>query len=239
MLPKSPLLALVALLALGNTAAHAQNLLEDGSFDAATSGGQTSNSAWSLIAEFAGTIPGSSAQFQENFGGNDIADPRNGVWFKAFVDDEGGSVNATLSQWLVAGAGGSYSLTFDAKREAHFAAGSWIVSLSSSGTGGTDWIDLLAAAPADGTWNMFSLSLAGVSAGDILTVSAEMVDGVRAAINPQSAFVDNFDLEARSVPEPESVGLAALALLALLGVRRRRGRGTASDASARHCRPES
>lgn len=61
----------------------------------------------------------------------------------------------------------------------------------------------------------------------MLTVSAEMLDGARSQMNPQSAFVDNFVLEARSVPEPQSAGLAVVGLVALLGLRRFRPQRTA------------
>lgn len=103
-----------------------------------------------LILIWAATPPALAQNLLQD-GSCDVAAPKHGVWFKSFVDDAGGTVNATLSQWLVAAAGGSYSLVFDAKREANFTAASWIVSLTSSGTGGTDWIDLLTTAPSDGS----------------------------------------------------------------------------------------
>lgn len=97
-------------------------------------------------------------------------------------------------------------------------ADEFFVSLGSSGTGGVATVDLLTAAIPDGNLGgaaslnaggtPFTLSLSGVTAGDILTVTAEMTGGTDSQIpGGQSAFVDSFSL----VPEPTSALLALLA----------------------------
>lgn len=195
------------------------NLLDDGSFDLATTGTQTSNSNWVLSVNFPDGI-NPSAQFQQSsFASNDSGAPETGVWFKSFEGTQGDGdafADATLSQSIVVGPAGDYTLSFDAKRELHFTAGTWSVTLDSSESG-TDSINLLVAAPNDGTWQTYQLTLFGVAAGETLVVSAQMLTGENAlGGNPQSAFVDNFVL----VPEPTS--LALLGLGGLILARRRR-----------------
>lgn len=206
------------------------NLLDDGGFSLATSGSTTSNSAWSLVVN----MPDGSdraAQFQTGFananntgvGGSEAPGTGAGVWFRSFEGNQGGSgeplAQATLSQSVVAPYSGDFTLNFVAGREVNFTAAAYDVALSSSGTGGTGVIDLLTASIPDGNLGggaspnpggtPFSLSLTGVTAGDLLTVTARVVDGMDSQIpGGQSGFIDSFSL----VPEPTT------ALLALLGV---------------------
>ena len=231
----------ISCVAVLGTVAHAQcgvlgaECLVDGDFRLATPGGQTSNSTWSLNVDFPdGT--GSAAQFQGGFGDADnVANPGGtGVWFKTFEGMQAAGdppANATLSQSTPPVlAGGAYKLDFVAGRETNFTAESFSVTLSSSGTGGSTSIDLLnapmilgniggAASPALGG-NPFSLLLGGVSAGDVLTVTGAMVNGVVAPVNPQSGFLDSFSLT--RVPEPASAVLGLIAMLGLFGLVRRR-----------------
>jgi hypothetical protein len=211
-----------AVLTLAVCAASAQaSLLDDGSFDLATTGTQTSNSAWVLTANFPDPVTptDASVQFQDApWASNDPGPPEHGVWLRSFTGKPGGPLaQADLVQSVVV-AGGDFSLSFDARRELNFLARGWSVDLSSSGTGGSDSIDLLATAPNDGSWNTYNLALSGVSAGDTLTVRATMVDGMDALANPQSAMWDNFVL----VPEPTALVGAGIGLLGLLILRRRR-----------------
>lgn len=202
------------------------NLLDDPGFEAATPGGQTSNSNWSLNVNFPDTEPPSptegSAQFQEAaWASNPNGTSGKGVWFKAFKGDPdpGIGADADLSQSVVATVSGDYSLSFYARKETNFTASVWDATVSSDGTGGSASLDLLTAAPADGSWNQYFLSLTGVTAGDTLSVSVVMDNGVDAMANPQSAFVDDFDLHA--IPEPASFALLGLGSLGML-LRRRR-----------------
>lgn len=200
-------------------AASAQaNLLDDGSFDLATGDSQTSNSAWVLNSNNPdpGTPTDEAAQFQAAaWASNDAGAPEVGVWFRAFTGKTAGPLaQADISQSVNAPSDGDYVLSFDARRETFFSVASWSVDLNGAS------VDLLSAAPADGSWNTFSVVLSGVTAGDALTVTGAMVDGIDALANPQSAFLDNFDLQL--VPEPTSVALAGIGLLGLLAVRRKR-----------------
>lgn len=213
-------------------------LLDDGGFSAATSGSTTSNSAWSLTVN----MPDGSdraAQFQTGFananntgvGGTEAPGTGAGIWLRSFEGNQGGSgeplAQATLTQSVVAPYSGDYKLNFVAGREVNFTAARFDVSLSSSGTGGSGVIDLITAAIPDGNLGggaspnpggtPFEISLTGVTAGDLLTVTASMVDGADSQIpGGQSGFLDSFSL----VPEPTSAVLAGLAAIGLAARRR-------------------
>lgn len=210
-------------------------LLDDGNLSLADSGAQTSNSDWSLVVNFPDGSD-DAAQFQTGFanaqntgaGGTEAPGTGTGIWFKSFEGNQSPGdllAQATLSQAVVAPFSGDYKLNFVAGRETNFTAAEFFVELASSGTGGTATIDLLTAsipngnlggaASANAGGTPFSLALVGVTAGDTLTVTAAMVDGQDAGINPQSAFIDSFEL----IPEPTS---ALIALAGLLGVAARR-----------------
>ncbi len=218
---------------LATTSAHAF-LLDDGNLSLATSGGLVSNSDWVLTAN---APDGSSlgAQFQTGFanaqnsgvGGPEAPGTGTGVWFRSFEGNQGGSgeplADATLTQSVIAPASGDYTLSFVAGREVNFMASSFGVTLSSSGTGGSDSVDLITAVIPDGNLGgaasgnpggtPFSLTLLGVTAGDTLTVDGSMVGGTDSLIpGGQSAFLDSF----RLVPEPSSAALLGVAGLALL-----------------------
>ncbi len=202
-----------AVLSLAMFAATAQaNLLDDGSFELATDGGQVSNSAWSIAG------PAGSAIFSASPWA--AKDGTTGVWFQSF-----NSLDGTLSQSVVAPKSGNYDLFFWAAREPNHLTTSSPATLSSSGTGGSTSVDLFTATfndalnMGDGGGTKFSLSLAGVTAGDILTVSVSTIGALSNPGASESLMVDNFFLQ---VPEPASFGLAGLGLIGLLGLRRKR-----------------
>ncbi len=166
------------------------SLLNDGSFESATPNSQTSNSNWTLT-----TDPGNpSAVFQNA----PWASTRGsqGVWFQGFAGSPGNPANTTLTQTITAADAGDYNLTFDANIEVNFSATRFNITLSSSGAGGSDTVDLMTEATAFNSFNEYTLSLTGVSAGDQLTVLVEMVDAaVPAPGASQSVLIDNFVLE--------------------------------------------
>lgn len=212
--------------------ANAQtNLLDDGFLDLASSGTTVSNSDWELIVNTPDdTFP--SAQFQTNWanasntgiGGAQPPGTGTGVWFRSFEGDQGNSgeplAQATLVQTIVAPYSGDYTLEFIAGREANFLAREFFVTFESNGTGGSSTVDLLTAAIPDGnlggaaTGNPggtpFSLTLLGVTAGDMLTVIGQMTDGEDTTIpGGQSAFLDSFFIP-NAIPEPSSAVLGVL-----------------------------
>ena len=218
--------------------AGAQNLLDDGNFSDASSGSTDSNSDWVLSINMPDGVD-RSAQFQTGFanaqntgvGGPESPGTGAGVWFRSFEGNQGGSgeplADATLTQTITAPFDGRYLLDFVAGREVNFTADEFSVSLSSSGTGGSTSIDLIAASIPDGNLGggasmnpggtPFQLELLGVTAGDMLTVTGTLRGGADSQIpGGQSAFLDSF----RLVPEPTSMLLASLAALGLF-VRRR------------------
>ncbi|XAL99565.1 PEP-CTERM sorting domain-containing protein [Phycisphaeraceae bacterium D3-23] len=152
-----------------------------------------------------------------------------GIWYKSFGGLTNGSTltaESILIQSLAAPLDGNYTLTFDAARDVNFLADEWYVALAANTAGGgqQDTIDLLTAPMPAGSFitsgTQFTLSLNSVEAGDTLSVFAVMSGGQDAGTNPQSAFLDNFDLVHTNVPEPGSAALLALGTLAL--TRRRR-----------------
>lgn len=205
------------ILALIGTMAQA-NLLDDPGFETATGGGQTSNSDWTLTVNFPDGSDG-AAQFQEapwaSYPPSDT-----GVWFKPYEGNQSGGgdplADATLSQTVTAAVGGDYALTFFAKIDPNFTADIFEVILSSTGTGGTDTVDLLSVTK-DGAFYQYNLNLLGVTAGDQLTVTGLMDDGTDALLNPQSAFLDEFSLTPRnSVPTPAPLALLGIGLVATM-----------------------
>ena len=213
------------LLAIGLTASVAQaNLLVDGSFEAATGGGITSNSPWVLSANKPNNFD-FSTQFQT--AGFSSSDGLTGIWYKSFTGLGNGSNltgDSILIQSVAAPQDGNYILTFDAAREANFLANEWYVAIVSNTPGGglQDTVDLLTAPIPPGSFGSavtpFALSLNGVQSGNTMSVFAVMTGGRNAGVNPQSAFLDNFNLT--MVPEPTSLVLMGICGLGLL-IRRR------------------
>ena len=187
-----------------------------------------------------------AAQFQTGFanadntgvGGTQPPGTGAGLWFRPFEGNQGGAgqplATATLTQAVAAPSSGDYRLDFVAGIEGivNFTAADFSVSLASSGTGGSGTVDLISeatmgniidgniggAASANPGGTPFSIILTGVTAGDMLTVTGQMTDGMDSGTNPQSGFLDSFSLTV--VPEPAS-GLLILAGLFALTLRRR------------------
>jgi hypothetical protein len=88
---------------------------------------------------------------------------------------------------------------------------------------GTSSIELRADGQSNNAgWRQHLVS--GVSPVGTVTVRARgsMIDGqLNPGVNPQSAFLDDFSLTARPVPEPHAAALGALGLLGWVMIRRR------------------
>ena len=216
------------------------SILSDGNFDLAMSGSHTSNSAWQLISNFPDGAD-RAAQFQTGFanaqntgvGGTQPPGTGTGVWFRSFEGNQGGSgealAQAVLTQSAFAPIGGDYTLDFVAGREINFTARVFSVTLSTNSQSST--IDLLTAAIPDGNLGgaasgnpggtPFSITLPSVSAGELLTVTAVVLDGEDSQIpGGQSGFLDGFVLTP-SVPEPTSALLLSLGMVGVTCRRRR------------------
>jgi glucose/arabinose dehydrogenase len=124
-----------------------QQILDDGSFELAAPGTQSSNSAWTLNAEFDGIEP--AAQFQA---ADWAAESGNiGIWFKGFRGTGANPVDAQVTQVITAPISGDYKLTFTAKVEQNFPSviGGFQVTFSSDGPGGAQMVDLLDSSPRE------------------------------------------------------------------------------------------
>lgn len=215
------------------------SLLQDGNFSLATSGSTDSNSAWTLLTN---TPDGANrgAQFQTGFanaqntgvGGPEPPGTGTGVWFRTFEGNQGNSgeplAQGLITQSVVAPIDGDYTLEFVAGREVNFTARVFEVTLSTGAQ--SDTVDLLAAAIPDGNLGgaasgnpggtPFTLSLSGVTAGDLVTVTGVVLDGEDSMIpGGQSGFLDGFVLTA--IPEPASALLCGLGLAGVMSLRRR------------------
>ena len=205
-------------------------------------------SGWTLNASSPDGVD-LAAQFQTGFananntgaGGTQSPGTGAGLWFRPFEGNQGGSgqplADAVLTQSVVAPTTGDYRLDFVAGIEgiANFTASDFSVALSSSGSGGSASVDLVSAAASvpivDGNiggaasnnkgGTPFTLELFGVTAGDTLTVTGQMIGGEDSGVNPQSGFLDGFVLTV--VPEPSSIVLGLLAVTGIVAVRRRVG----------------
>jgi len=215
------LFTFLAVLSLAVFAGTAQaNLLDDGSFEAATKGGQgPSNSNWEFSNEILGqdfNVPPGDL-YSTDFRQSPYAaqDGIKGFWYPP----EGGIFGRPLADGSVwqdveAPEDGTYHVWFWAMHE-QWHVESAIVSLSSSGGGSASldlWQEDLAGNFPGGTFGcavqgecgkQFHLTLHDVTAGDTLTVRVDGVGGFKDPAGPaaQSWGVDNFNLDT-AYPDP-------------------------------------
>ena len=212
----------------------ADNLLLDPRLDSGTAGGAGlpgTNAFWTLT----NTGNATAAQYEGGFA-NQVNLGGLGVWYRAFLGAAGSGVGSTLTQSVTATTAGAYVLRFQAVVEQNFLADALNATLTKTG-GASVTLDLLSKRVGAGSTYSGggfgqigaatppydprqALSLAGVNAGDTLTVSIEMINGRSSGVNPQSAVIDNFELAL--IPEPSACVLASSGLLGALVLRRRR-----------------
>jgi len=143
------------------------DLLEDPGFELATGGGQASNSAWVLDVNFPDGVTG-AANFQEAPWAARTGDV--GLWFRAFEGNQNPGVDPPAA----------------AKIFQDFGAGGVLLESVS--------LDLNPLSPNDGSWNMYMVSGRAPAGTQTVRAFAEMIGGVDALLNPQSAFLDDMDM---------------------------------------------
>lgn len=195
-------LAALALAAFPPTNAHAQNVVQDGGFEAAATGGH-------------GTIPGVNP-FPASLGDgwavtqgscfvfNDVSNPgfphsgRQGLDLTGFPN-----TTDTVSQTLATAAGKDYTVSF-------FAANDNRASTFSVGFGGQNFVTLV---PANGTgqanYSFFSFDVTASSASTALTFTGSTPNGF-------GILLDDVQVTP-AAPVPEASSLVSTGLLLALG----------------------
>lgn len=149
-----------------------------------------------------------------------------GLWFRSFMGGliQGGSteVDAILTQSVPGNAGENYSLSAWYRYETFYSGGDEFRNTQTilamdflDGMGGllsSVELDVDAVNLNDGVWRQFSV--AGIAPAGTASVQARasFLDGVLQTGNPQSAFVDDFEM----TPEPSSLALIGLGAMALI-----------------------
>ncbi|GJM18352.1 MAG: hypothetical protein DHS20C14_05650 [Phycisphaeraceae bacterium] len=206
---------------------HAQNLLVNGDLELPLGGDVDDITAWTLTESISGIGGFADSASIAGFA-NHTPGGERGLWFKSFAGDFAGAgpVDAVLTQSVLGSAGEHYTLSAWFRYEANYSGADAAqptqtllgIDFLDAGMGvlGTVEIDVDMFQSADNTWRQYFVD--GVAPVDTAFVRAraEMSEGLIAAQNPQSAFVDDFAL----VPAPG--GVLALGLAGLAGVRRSR-----------------
>lgn len=210
----------------------AQNLLVNGDLELPAGGGPNDIDGWTLTEPSVDAMlnPANSADFV-GFA-NHTPGGERGLWLRPFAGGMGDgappTVDAILTQAVMGAAGTEYSLSAWFMYEANYsgldaAVGTRTILAidfldGAMGVISSVELDIDTVQTGDSVWRQFEVM--GVAPGGTAFVQARagMYDGVFAAANPQSAFVDDFFL----IPSPASITLLAGA--GVLGSRRRRSR---------------
>ena len=146
-----------------------------------------------------------------------------GLWFRPFDGGIGGPpVNAILYQDVPAVPGVDYVLSAWFKEEAGYSGQNLLfMHFFDAGDGliGSVSFDVDAAQTNDSVWRQFSVGSVAPAGTAVIRVGANMQDGVFSDMNPQSSFVDDFQLLA--IPAPAGVVDAGMGLTGLAARRRR------------------
>lgn len=148
-----------------------------------------------------------------------------GLWLRSFEGGNGGdepsTVNATLFQDVAASAGVEYEVSAWFRFEANYTSSMTFLSLQFLDIGmnelSTHSIDINMLNANDNIWRQFSVTAVADAGAAFVRVSAGMVDGQVSAINPQSAFIDDFVL----IPAPGGAMLLAAGATGIAARRRR------------------
>lgn len=199
---------------------------------------------WSLVEGPSGANAATFASFA-----NHTPAGERGLWLRSFegglgVDDP---VTAHLLQTVPATPGLLYALTAWSRWETNYPGG--VPNLNQDGTDGTDpfdgpvsptqtllaleflggsgellassVLDLRSEQSNDGMWREHAFSGVAPAGTTSVRVRASMIDGVlNPGVNPQSAFFDDFELNA--VPEPGTLALLLAGVAGLAAGGRRR-----------------
>ncbi len=204
------------------------NLLVNGDLELPVNGPGSNEQAvgWTLIEPDVDELgePVNSASF-ESFA-NHTPGGERGLWLRSFEGGFGGdeplTVNASLFQDVPAAAGAEYALSAWFRFEANYLSESTFLSIEFLDAGmnvlGSETLDINDVNPRDSVWRHFQVSGVSVLETAFVRSRVDMVDGMLAPANPQSAFVDDLHL----VPAPSTTVLLGFA--GLIAASRRRGR---------------
>lgn len=213
-------------LATGAHAPGASNLLVNGDLEApfAAASGTDDTVGWTLLEPDTDALgaPVNSATFA-SFANHTPGGDR-GLWLRSF---EGGlnanapaTVNASLFQDAAVVAGAVYRVSAWFNFDEHYTSAGTKFSIvffdaaMAELTGVS--MDINAHNAFDGVWRRFTLSAVADPTAAFARVRVDMIDGVVAGANPQSAYVDDFEL----IPAPGAGALLGMA--GLVALRRRR-----------------
>ena len=182
--------------------AHSQdNLLSDPSLDESEPN-TTENPFWTLEV-VQPNENGRAAQFQNSgWASFPNGTPGFGLWFRAFEgsdEDDMSGAQATLTQRVSGTAGLTYELSAWHKVEANYISASTVLAIDFLDENGdtltSEALELNGQHPADGSWVQYRVKSKAPDNTTEVQARAQMVDGVNAMANPQSAMLDDFFLQ--------------------------------------------
>lgn len=238
-------LFVAGLLAAWNPSASAVELLTNGDLSLPENAGDHDEPVGWVLTEGAANEAFNPQNTAQLIGFADRTGSGQGLWLREFeglfFGNKNEKTNVVLSQTVPGSPGLTYNFSGWARFEPNFSGGvSTLAAGSPSGAvpspTGTFFemrfldasnaglssvlLDLRAAQSADNAWHQHVLSGVAPAGTANVLVTAYALNMIPNVDPGQSAFFDDFSLQA--VPEPSSIGLGALALLGLVSRARRR-----------------